>query len=235
LQHSLAQPASKAVMEDRSFVDALIREVIQPGVEELMRTRFFNELREGRLSSKRLRGFALQHYLSNHAILKGLAFCMVRNANNPALYNQFLYLFNEEQPHLDLMKRFGAALGLTDEDFDAAVMIYECVAHTGAILRGMFIGSRAETRAGALVNETMVCRYSEEFDEALKKHYGMDETARAFFIIHGKADKEHTALAMETVARFASTARERLLVRATARNMVRFKIAKFEGIYNEYS
>jgi hypothetical protein len=42
-------------------------------------------------------------------------------------------------------------------------------------------------------------------------------------------------MAMETVARFASTARERLLVRAAARNMVRFKIAKFEGIYNEYS
>lgn len=222
-------------MENHGFIDALLREVIQPGVDELMNSRYFAELREGRLATKRLQGFALQHYLSNHAILKGLAFCLVRNANNPALYNYFLYLFNEEQPHPDLMKQFGLAVGLRQEDFNHAVMIYECVAHTGAIIRGMFLGSQAENRAGALVNETMVCRYSEEFDNALRKHYGMDEKAREFFIVHGKADKEHTAMATEVVGRNVNSERDQLLVREAARNMVRFKIAKFEGIYNAYS
>ncbi len=222
-------------MENHSFIDSLRREVIQPGVDELMNSRYFTELRAGELSTKRLQGFALQHYLSNHAILKGLAFCMVRNANNLALYDQFLYLFNEEQPHPDLMRQFGIAIGLKEEDFNNAVMIYECVAHTGAIIRGMFLGSQAETRAGALVNETMVCRYSEEFDSALQKHYEINEKAREFFIVHGKADKEHTAMAAESIARNANSARDQLLVREAARNMVRFKIAKFEGIYKAYS
>jgi pyrroloquinoline quinone (PQQ) biosynthesis protein C len=222
-------------MENRSFVDSVLREIVQPGVERLMNSPFFTELRAGKLSQKRLQGFALQHYLSNHAINKGLAFCMVKNASNPPVYNQFVELFVEESSHPDLMKRFGEAIGLEKEDFDNEIMIFECVAHTAAIIRGMFLGTQAETRAGALVNETMVCRYSEEFDTALEKHYGLDSRARTFFIVHGKVDQEHTAWAAETIARNANTAREQELVRHAARNMVRFKLAKFEGIYDAYA
>jgi len=222
-------------MENQSFVDSVLREIIHPGVQQLMNGRFFSEVREGKLSRRRLQGFALQHYLSNHAINKGLAFCMVRNASNPPAYNQFVELFVEESSHPDLMKRFGLAIGLRDEDFNNEIMIYECVAHTGAIIRGMFLGTQAETRAGALVNETMVCLYSEEFDTALEKHYGLDSRARTFFTVHGKVDQEHTAMAAETIARNANTDREKALVRAAAKNMVRFKLAKFEGIYDAYA
>jgi pyrroloquinoline quinone (PQQ) biosynthesis protein C len=222
-------------MENSAFIESLLHEIIRPGVDQLMSSRYFSELREGKLSQKRLQGFALQHYLSNHAILKGLAFCMVKNASNAAVYNQFLYLFNEEQSHPDLMKRFGKAIGLKDEDFESELMIYECVAHIGAIIRGMFLGSQVEARAGSLVNETMVCRYSEEFDTYLARHYGLDDNARMFFIVHGKVDKEHTEMAAKTVAGLANSARDRELIRAAARNMVRFKLAKFDGIYETYS
>ena len=222
-------------MENADFVGSLMREIIQPGVEQLMASRYFTELRSGKLSEKRLKGFALQHYLSNHVINRGLAFLVVRNANNPPLYKLFVDLFVEEQSHPDLMKRFGIALGLRDEDFENEIMIYECVAHTGAILRGMMVGTQAESRAGALVNETMVQRYSEEFDTALEKHYRLDSRARTFFIVHGKVDQEHTALAAEQIARNATTPRDQALVRAAARNMVRFKLAKFDGIYDAYA
>ena len=222
-------------MENSSFVESVLKDIVNPGVDQLMNSRFFSELREGKLSKKRLRGFAVQHYLSNHVINKGLAYCMVKNASNPPAYNQFVELFVEESSHPDLMKRFGFAMGLQEEDFQNGVMIYECVAHTGAIIRGMFVGTAAETRAGALVNETMVCRYSEEFDRALEKNYGLDSRARTFFIVHGKVDQEHTAMAAETIARNANTDRDQELVRAAARNMVRFKLAKFEGIYDAYA
>jgi pyrroloquinoline quinone (PQQ) biosynthesis protein C len=222
-------------MGNEAFVESVRQEIIRPGVERLMSSRYFSELREGKLSKKRLKGFALQHYLSNHAINKGLAFCMVKNASNPPAYNQFVELFVEESSHPALMKRFGEALGLTDTDFENEIMIFECVAHTAAIIRGMFLGSAAETRAGALVNETMVQRYSEEFDTALTKHYGIDNRARTFFTVHGKVDQEHTAMAAETIARNANTDREKELVRVAAKNMVRFKLAKFEGIYDAYA
>jgi len=217
------------------FVESDMREIINPGVEQLMNTRFFIELRAGKLSKKRLQGFAVQHYLSNHVINKGLAFLMVRNANNQPMYEQFCELFTEEQSHPGLMKRFGLAIGLSDKDFDNGIMIFECVAHTAAIIRGMFVGAPAETRAGALVNETMVQRYSDEFDAALEKHYGLDSRARTFFTVHGKVDKEHTAMAAETVAKYANTDREKEVVRVAARNMVRFKLAKFDGIYDAYA
>jgi pyrroloquinoline quinone (PQQ) biosynthesis protein C len=222
-------------MENQAFIDSLMREIIQPGVDRLMDSRYFTELRSGKLSKKRLAGFAVQHYLSNHVINKGLAYCMVKNASNHAVYSQFVELFTEEQSHPNLMKRFGLAMGLAEEDFDNGIMIYECVAHTGAIIRGMFVGAHAETRAGALVNETMVQRYSDEFDSALEKYYGLDSRARTFFAVHGKVDKEHTAMAAEAIARNANTEHEKEMVRAAARNMVRFKLAKFEGIYDAYA
>jgi len=222
-------------MGNEAFVESVLQEIIRPGVERLMSSRYFSELREGKLSKKRLKGFALQHYLSNHAINKGLAFCMVKNASNPPAYNQFVELFVEESSHPALMKRFGEALGLTDRDFENEIMIFECVAHTAAIIRGMFLGSAAETRAGALVNETMVQRYSDEFDTALAKHHGLDSRARTFFTVHGKVDQEHTAMAAETIARNANTDREKELVRVAAKNMVRFKLAKFDGIYDAYA
>ncbi len=217
------------------FVESVMREIISPGVDQLMTTRFFTELGAGKLSKKRLQGFAVQHYLSNHVINKGLAFLMVRNANNQPMYEQFCELFTEEQSHPGLMKRFGLAIGLSEKDFDDGIMIFECVAHTAAIIRGMFVGAPAETRAGALVNETMVQRYSDEFDASLEKHYGLDSRARTFFTVHGKVDKEHTAMAADTIARFANTDREQEMVRIAAKNMVRFKIAKFDGIYDAYA
>ena len=222
-------------MENQGFVDSVLREIIHPGVEQLMNGRFSPNCGKASCPRRRLQGFALQHYLSNHAINKGLAFCMVKNASNPPVYNQFVELFVEESSHPDLMKRFGLAMGLKDEDFNDEIMIYECVAHTAAIIRGMFLGTQAETRAGALVNETIVCRYSDEFDTALEKHYGLDSRARTFFIVHGKVDQEHTAMAADTIARNANTDREKALVRAAARNMVRFKLAKFDGIYDAYA
>jgi pyrroloquinoline quinone (PQQ) biosynthesis protein C len=225
----------EGVMGNDTFVESLMRDIVNPGVEQLMNSRFFSELRQGKLSKKRLQGFAIQHFLSNHVINKGLAFLMVRNANNQPMYDQFVELFTEEQSHPGLMKRFGLAMGLTEADFENGIMIYECVAHTAAIIRGMFVGAPAETRAGALVNETMVQRYSEEFDTALEQYYGLDGRARTFFTVHGKVDKEHTAMAADTVAKYANTDREKEVVRVAARNMVRFKLAKFDGIYDAYA
>ena len=222
-------------MSNQAFVESIIQEIIQPGIQRLMDSRYFQELREGKLSIKRLQGFALQHYLHNIALVKGLAYCMVKNAHNPEIYNQFRYLFNEEQYHPDLAKRFGLAIGLKEEDFINATQIFECLAHTSAIIRGMFLGTPGETRTGALVNESMVCRFSEEFDTYLHKHYGLDDNACTFFSVHAVADKEHTRMAAETVARHCGTSQEQRLIRESARNMVRFKLAKFDGIYEAYA
>lgn len=196
---------------------------------------YFTELRAGKLSRRRLQGWALQHYLHNHALLKGFALCMVKNNYDPDLFKYFLYQMNEEQYHPDLAKKFGMALGPRDEDFQSATPIFECLAHTSKTIHGMLLGSASENRASALVNETMVCRYSEEHITALKKHYGLNDKQIQFFIVHAVADQEHTAMAAEVIAKHANTDQQKKLVREAAAHMVRFKIAKFEGIYNAYA
>src|SRR5204863_223709 len=64
--------------ENQSYIDALMKDIVEPGVDRLMNCPFFSELRQGKLSRKRLQGFALQHYLSNHVINKGLAFSIAK-------------------------------------------------------------------------------------------------------------------------------------------------------------
>ncbi|MDH3444354.1 MAG: iron-containing redox enzyme family protein [Deltaproteobacteria bacterium] len=222
-------------MATQAFVDVLIKEIIQPGVDKLMELPYFTELRNGKLSIKRLQGWALQHYLHNHALLKGFALCMVKNGHDPDLFKYFLYQLNEEQYHPDLAKKFGLAIGLKDADFTNATPIFECLAHTSKTIHGMLLGSASENRASALVNETMVCRYSEEHIDALRKHYGLDDKAIQFFTVHAVADQEHTQMAVDVIVKHANTERQQELVRDAALQMVRFKIAKFEGIYNSYA
>jgi pyrroloquinoline quinone (PQQ) biosynthesis protein C len=222
-------------MDSQKFVDSLVSEIIQPGVQRLLETRYFSELREGKLSVKRLQGFALQHYLHNVSINKGFALCMVKNAHIPDLYEHFAHQFTEEDPHPNLAKRFGLALGLKEEDFKQIHPVFECVAHTSAVLRGMLLGAAGENRAGALVNETMVCRYSEEFNTYLHKHYRMSDEDCEFFSVHAVADVEHTKLNAEVIARYARSDADQEAARVCAQNMVRFKIAKFDGIYESYT
>lgn len=222
-------------MADQVFVNSLIKEIIQPGVDRLVELPYFTELRAGKLSIKRLQGWAVQHYLHNVALLKGFALCMVKNSHDPDLFKYFLYQMNEEQYHPDLAKKFGLAIGLQEEDFGKALPIFECLSHTAKTIHGMLLGSAAENRASALVNETMVCRYSEEHMDALRKHYGLNDKAIQFFTVHAVADQEHTAMAGEIIAKHVNNERQQELVRDAARHMVRYKIAKFEGIYNAYA
>jgi len=219
-------------MASQAFVDSVIKDIIQPGVDQLMALPYFTELRAGKLSIKRLQGWAMQHYLHNIALLKGFALCMVKNSHDPELFKYFLYQMNEEQYHPDLAKKFGLAIGLQEEDFAKATPIFECLSHTAKTIHGMLLGSASENRASALVNETMVCRYSEEHINALRQHYGLNDKAIQFFTVHAVADQEHTAMASEIIAKHANSERQQELVRDAARHMVRFKIAKFEGIYN---
>ena len=222
-------------MATQAFLDSVVREIIQPGVDRLMGLPYFTELRAGKLSIKRLQGWALQHYLHNIALLKGFALCMVKNSHEPELFKYFLYQLNEEQYHPDLAKKFGVELGLREEDFQAATPIFECLAHTSKTIHGMLLGSASENRASALVNETMVCRYSEEHISALRQHYGLSDKQMQFFTVHAIADQEHTEMAREVIAKHANTEQQQQLVREAASHMVRFKIAKFEGIYNAYA
>jgi pyrroloquinoline quinone (PQQ) biosynthesis protein C len=222
------------MVEGKALVQSVIEEIVRPGVERLMGHRYFSELRQGKLSVKRLQGWAIQHYLHNKAILKAFALGMVKNAHDPDLFNYFTYQFTEEQSHPDLAKRFGLALGLKEEDFSEATQIFECQIHSARTIYNTLLGIPPQNRASALTSETMVCRYSEEFNTYLRQHYGLNDNALEFFTVHMVADKEHTAQSADLIARMVKTPRDERLVRESAHYMVRIKLGKFDGIYQNY-
>jgi pyrroloquinoline quinone (PQQ) biosynthesis protein C len=223
------------VENNRAFVQSVIDEIIQPGVKRLMESRYFSELREGKLSVRRLQGWSIQHYLHNKAILRAFALSMVKNAHDSDLFNHFSNQLGEEQSHPDLAKKLGRALGLKEEDFADATPIFECLIHSGRTMYNAVLGAPPQNRASALTSESMVCRYSEEFNTYLRTHYGLGDDALEFFTVHMVADKEHTAQAADLVARYIKMPRDERLVRESAQHMVRIKLGKFEGIYREYA
>jgi pyrroloquinoline quinone (PQQ) biosynthesis protein C len=81
----------------------------------------------------------------------------------------------------------------------------------------------------------MVCRYSEEFATYLAKNYDLPEDALEFFKVHWIADQDHTQRAVNVIRNFANSAQEQKRVREIANHAVRFKVAKFDGIYQEYA
>jgi pyrroloquinoline quinone (PQQ) biosynthesis protein C len=222
-------------MDGKAIVQSVIEEIIQPGVQRLMDSRYFTELRQGKLSTGGLHGWAIQHYLHNKAILKSFALGMVKNAHDPEMFDYYTHQFNEEQSHPDLAKKFGLALGLKEQDFADATQIFECQIHSARTIYNTLLGGGPLSRASALTSESMVCRYSEEFNTYLRRNYGLSDDALTFFTVHMVADKDHTAQAAERIARALKTARDERIVRENAQYMVRIKLGKFDGIYREYA
>src|SRR6266540_2874513 len=164
------------MVDGKALVESVKKEIIEPGIQRLLETPYFTEMRQGKLSIKRLQGWSIQHYLHNKAILKSFALGMVKNAQDQTMFDYFTYQLNEEQSHPDLAKRFGLALGLKEEDFTEATQIFECQIHSARTIYNTIMGIPPQNRASALTSESMVCRYSEEFNTYLRKNYGLEDS-----------------------------------------------------------
>ena len=221
--------------DNQQFVDEITKEIIQPGVERLMESRYFTDLRAGKLTTRQLGGFAIQHYIHNMAVLKGFALVATQRAADDKAFMGMAGGLYEEFTHPAMCKAFGRALGLTDEDFDHALPAYGCLLHTAATIHAFYLASPVEVRANALSNETMVQRYATEFDVYLRKHYDIPEEGMEFFVVHGVADIEHTARAAKAIAELADSDEDRERVRLVCRNMARLKVGKFDSIHEEYA
>ena len=221
---------------NKQFVDSVLGDIIMPGVETLMQSRYFTELREGKLSVRRLQGFAIQHYMHNMGVLKMFALGATQNAVNDRAFMAYAQAMGEELTHPDMCKTFGYAIGLTEENFDKAHPVYGCLVHTAVTIHAVYLANMAEMRANALSNETMVQRYATEFDTYLAKEpYNVPDEAREFFIVHKGADIEHTERAANAIAELATTDEDQEKVRAVCRNMAKLKLGKFDSIYDEYA
>ncbi len=222
--------------ENERFVESLISDVIKPGIDILLDSRYFRDLRAGTLTTRRIQGFAVQHYLHNIGVLKMLALGAAQHAEDSRAFMAFANGMGEELTHPDMNRKLGKYLGLTDDDFDNARPVFGALIHTAVSIHGVYLANVAEMRANALSNESTVQRYSTEFNEYLAKNpYNIPEDAREFFIVHKGADIEHTDRAAKAIAQLAQSDEDKEKVTAMCRNMVRLKLGKFDSIYDEYA
>jgi pyrroloquinoline quinone (PQQ) biosynthesis protein C len=184
-----------------------------------------------------MQGFSLQHTWFNRALLKAGALRMIKASENEDAFSDAIAGIVAEHDHPDMCKRFGLALGLTDQDFREEIPILEVLSHTSVIVASSLVNpSVAARRSSGLANEFIVQRYSSEFYNYLSKPpYGLSDETLEFFIVHGVVDVEHSALAAEAVARLATTDRDKQLVRDMVEKQVRLKLAKFDAIYDHYA
>ena len=83
--------------EKTSIIEEVLSDIIEPGIQRLLETPYFTELRSGKLSRRRIQAWALEHYLYNISIAKGQVICMFKYAHDPELYGAFAAKFAEEQ------------------------------------------------------------------------------------------------------------------------------------------
>jgi hypothetical protein len=91
-------------------VGSLLNEIVRPAADELMETRYFTDLRAGKLTTRRMQGFSLQHTWHNRAILKGFTLQALKSSDDYGAFMGSLHGIEEEITHPDLcMKFFNAA------------------------------------------------------------------------------------------------------------------------------
>ena len=150
-----------------TFVEDVLKEVVWPAKDQLMETRYFTDLRNGKLTKRRLQGYSLEHTWFNWTLLKGTGLRMLTSQNLGGLKAN-LYQISEERTHPEICMKFGKALGLTDEDFENHVPTIETLTHTSIIVASPITsGNPSGGRTSGMVNETLVQRYSTEFAEYL--------------------------------------------------------------------
>ncbi len=221
---------------NQQFIEQVLSEVIRPGADQLMESRYFTDLRDGSLTTRRIQGWALQHYWFNQTLIKGYALRMVRSADNDEAFGAAVHAFNEERTHPGMAKKFGLAMGLTEEDFCDVLPIHPVMAHTGAVLTSMYVlPNLAQRRASGLANETIVQKYAMAFEEYLKKPpYNVASENLTFFVVHGVADIRHSQEAAQELANIIKDVRDQDVVWDMCTKMVQFKLDKFDGIYDFY-
>src|SRR6476660_7171060 len=84
---------------NRQFIDSVLRDIIQPGTDRLMESRYFSDLRAGKLTTRRIQGFALQHYIHNMGILKAFALGATQHAADNRTFTAYATALGEELTH----------------------------------------------------------------------------------------------------------------------------------------
>ncbi len=194
--------------------------------------------REGKLSREAIAGWVQEHYHFTKDILWLNAVMPTRMpyADVRAVYQESTQEeMDPADPHIEILLRFGAAMGLDPE----AVKRSKPLPTTQALLDWIYILSRhrsmVEVIAGAQIGlESQPPQLYGDIVPTLKEKYGCTDAEIAYFPVHVDADTEHGSRAYALVEKYARSEEQRRRAVLAAREGAEKRWLYIDGIYIHY-
>lgn len=199
---------------------------------------YYQLWREGRLSREAIAGWVQEHYHFTKDIpwlsgpkLYDVPFQDVREAVRRGIADEM----DPANPHIDILLRFGEAMGLDPE----RVKRSKPLPTTQALLDWLYIITRQRSMIEAIagLNIGMESQPPELYGDiapVLKEKYGCTDEQIAYFPVHVDADTEHGGQAYALVERYARTAEQQRRAVLAAREGAEKRWFYIDGIYIHY-
>lgn len=196
-----------------SFADHLLTENLEPLRQQLLNHPLWQKIEDGTLEVSRLRLFALQDYW---LVREAYRLDALGIAAAPDLETQELLLAKlwPKQGGYKLLWRFGNALGLSREDFEAVEPLAGCMALTNFFYWMLAYGSPSEKLAAVSASEDIFIQICARVSPALRRNYGLDEAQVGFFTAHDQIGAKVNPLDEMLLARYQSETDRKLITRA---------------------
>ena len=213
-----------------SFADALLTENLEQLRRRLLHHPLWTGIEDGSLDRERLRLFALQDWwLVREAYrLDALA---VATANDLEVQELLLAKLLPKVGGYKLLLRFGEALGLSREDFDAVEPLAGCMALTNFFYWMLAYGTPGEKLAAVSASEDIFIQICARVGPALVRNYGLSVEQVEFFTAHDEIGKRVTPVDEMLLERYSAPAERQLITRAV-RLSHEFELMFYDTVLN---
>lgn len=196
-----------------SFADSIVTADIERLREQLLHHALWQRIINGTLDVARLRLFALQDWwLVREAYrLDALA---IAGASDLEMQELLVRKLLPKIGGYKLLLHFGAALGLSQADFDAVEPLAGCMALTNFFYWMLVYGSSAEKLASVSASEDIFVQICANIAPALQQHYGLNEDQIAFFSAHDAIGEQVTPIDETLLTRYNTPEERQRIIRA---------------------
>ena len=199
---------------------------------------YYQMWRDGTLKREAIAGWVQEHYHFTRDVkwLNAVMPCRVPYADVRAAYQESIdEEMDPNDPHINILLRFGEAMGLDPEEVKRS----KPLPTTQALLDWIFILSRhrsmVEVIAGAQIGiESQPPDIFGQLVQPLKEHYGCTDDQIGFFPTHVEADTGHGGMAYDLVEKYARTEEQRQRAILAAREGAEKRWLYIDGIYIHY-
>jgi pyrroloquinoline-quinone synthase len=166
-----------------SFANKILTEDLAPLRERILHHPLWQGIEGGTLEVERLKLFALQDWLLVREAYR-LDALAIAGASDLATQELLLEKLIPKKGGYKLLLDFGAALGLSQADFDEVEPLAGCMALTNFFYWMLTYGSAPEKIASVSASEDIFIQICARVGPALVRHYGLTPAQVEFFTLH---------------------------------------------------